>query len=346
MEIDNSVYGVLNYQQLENFCKKMSVNAENLKANFDGWRKLVLYTEDLIFLFPRNPDGIEWLDTEISAYEFLNKYNIQVIPRFIERVRKPEISFYEFAAVSRLKGEAYSKYEKEITYEEITKLLEDLARLFTLWHNIPLEEIPSKIKTRKIHDETIYHWELKFLDPKTTDEAFNFVLENIKQQINKNKQAFLEILISKETEQIWRECLKELVSLDSVLLHSDIHEDQILIDSKESMNISGIIDWETVRVGNPVWEFNFFEWGFGIWKWWKHFSKIRSNMWEMYLSERRIQLKYSEGLDLFYTLSEFLIVLDSKKSLATLIENEQEKSIQRCLEKLVLITEKLKKEKR
>ncbi|MCE7739211.1 MAG: aminoglycoside phosphotransferase family protein [Candidatus Heimdallarchaeota archaeon] len=339
MEIDNSVYGVLNYQQLENFCERMSINAENLKANFDGWRKLILYSDDKVFLFPRDPRGVKWLDIEIQAYEVLNEFNDIPVPVLFERVKDDTISYYEFAMVSRLKGTAYSKFEPELPISSVTKMLQNLANLFASWHNIPLESIPQKIKERELFDPKLYEWEIKTLNHATLKESLSSTYRILEDYLNKQGHELGKELLSKDTVDLWLYCLEEVVALSPVFLHSDIHEDQILIDSEENMKITGILDWETARIGNPVWEFNFFEWGYGIWKWRENFNDFRRMMWNTYLSKRKINLESLEGLNLFYALSEFLRSLD-----APIAKNDE--SIDLSLLSLTEVTQKIRKEKK
>jgi aminoglycoside phosphotransferase (APT) family kinase protein len=51
--------------------------------------------------------------------------------------------------------------------------------------------------------------------------------------------------------------------LPHVLVHGDIHEDQLLaLDGQ----LTGILDWETVRIDHPFWDFDFAEWGTGLWR--------------------------------------------------------------------------------
>ncbi len=336
MTLDKCIYGVLNWQQLEYFCKRFDLKPTQIKANFDGWRKLILYTEDRVFMFPRDPRVIEWLDVEIATYELLNNYKNLPVPFLLERVRDEKISYYDFAVVSRLRGLAYSKYEKDVSLDKVEKMLENLAELFALWHEIPLQDIPAKIRKRPIFDETIYQWELEILDLSTMKEAFDFAFEELTRYIKENGENYFESLITERTKNLWESCLLEIVSLEPVFLHSDIHEDQILIDTLENMKITGILDWETVRVGNPIWEFNFYEWGYGIWDWRKRFNELRRKMWKIYLDKREIKLSNYEGLNVFYAISEFL------KSLSKPIA-EHENSILLSLESLVEITRELEK---
>ena len=51
--------------------------------------------------------------------------------------------------------------------------------------------------------------------------------------------------------------------LPHVLVHGDIHEDQLLVVDGQ---ITGILDWETARVDHPFWDFDLCEWGTGLWR--------------------------------------------------------------------------------
>jgi aminoglycoside phosphotransferase (APT) family kinase protein len=338
MKIDNSVFGVLNYEQFEKFCDKMKLKPENIKANFDGWRKLVLESTDKVFLFPRDPNGVEWLDIEMLAYEVLNKQDYIPAPILFKRIKDQSISYYEFAVVSKLKGIAYSKLENNVTYENVKTMLRNLSELFALWHDIPLESIPQKIKDREIYDASKYEWEIRILDQKTMKKSLQVSYKILEDYLDKQDPQIGKELLSEDTILLWTDCLEEIVNLDHVLLHSDIHEDQILVSSEEDMEITGILDWETVRINNPVWEFNFFEWGFGIWEWRKNFNEFRRMMWKDYLKKRKINLKSSEGLNLFYALSEFL------RSLEKPIANNEDSVILSVLS-LVDSTQKIREEK-
>jgi aminoglycoside phosphotransferase (APT) family kinase protein len=344
MKANESIHGILNHKQLEFFCEKFNIEPSELKANFDGWRKLVLYTDDKVFLFPRNPRVVFWLDIETVTYELFNKYPKLPVPRLIDKVTDDKISYYDFTVASRLKGISYSKLEDEVTYEEVSIMLCNLTSTFVLWHEIPVHVLPEKIKQRTtLYDEEKYKWEIQLLNPETMHEAIDHVFEIVVQNAEKYSTERLELLNSSNTKRIWIECLEEIVNLPHVLIHSDIHEDQILVDSKEDMQITGILDWETAMFGHPIWEFNFLEWGFGIWKWWDNFSDFRREMWRIYSEGRSIKLQSLEGLDLFYTLSEFLIVLKPNASLRTLIGQTFESSLIKCLEKLSTITSELQK---
>ncbi|MHA2497897.1 MAG: aminoglycoside phosphotransferase family protein, partial [Candidatus Hodarchaeales archaeon] len=234
MKVDECIHAVLNHGQLEYFCEKFNLEASDIKSNFDGWRKLVLYTNDRVFIFPRDPSVVEWLEREILAYEIMDGFDHLPVPKLLERVNNSKISYYEFAVITRLNGIAYSKLEDEISLDDLTKMLLNLAKVIASWHEIPTKDLPAKIRQKNYLDETLYSWEIKALNPSTMMEAFAFVHKTILEYAEKYHKNLFEILRSDKTRSLWIACLKEIVSLPHVLLHADIHEDQILVESKET----------------------------------------------------------------------------------------------------------------
>jgi aminoglycoside phosphotransferase (APT) family kinase protein len=69
-----------------------------------------------------------------------------------------------------------------------------------------------------------------------------------------------------------------------VLVHGDIHEDQLLADGGR---LTGVLDWETARIDPPFWDFDFGEWGTGLWR--RHrrdFSTLWAQGWHAYAQVR------------------------------------------------------------
>jgi aminoglycoside phosphotransferase (APT) family kinase protein len=61
----------------------------------------------------------------------------------------------------------------------------------------------------------------------------------------------------------WADLLARAARHAPVLIHGDIHEDQLLADDGR---LTGVLDWETARIDHPFWDFDFGEWGTGIWR--------------------------------------------------------------------------------
>lgn len=343
MEYDSSVFGVLNYRQFEKFYERFNLLPSQIRANFDGWRKLVLYTEDLVFMFPRDPTGVEWLEKEALAYEIMDVYDNLPVPKLIERVSDREISYYDFLVVSRIKGSAYARFEDEVNLQDVRKMFHNLTQIIPLWHEIELEEeqmemleVPSKI----VKNIGLDNWQKAVLNPEQVENALLYLQGVVEYWGRRFDFHSTDLLASKEVFLKWSNCLSEIASLKPVFVHGDIHEDQILLESKETMTIKGIIDWETVKVANPIGDFDFGEWGLKVWEWREFFSEFRREMWEIYLAKRKIDLESLEGLDLFYSMSELLWVLRTpEKEYFPITGLDYEGSIQYYLEKLVKILE-------
>src|SRR5438309_1492540 len=85
----------------------------------------------------------------------------------------------------------------------------------------------------------------------------------------------------------WADLLTSAAQLAPVLVHGDIHEDQILADGDR---LTGIIDWETARVDHPFWDFDLGEWGTGPWRRRRRdFSALWARGWRAYAQARGLE---------------------------------------------------------
>jgi hypothetical protein len=79
---------------------------------------------------------------------------------------------------------------------------------------------------------------------------------------------------------VWADLLASAAQLAPVLVHGDIHEDQLLADGGR---LTGIIDWETARVDHPFWDFDLGEWDTGLWQRRRcDFSALWARGWRAY----------------------------------------------------------------
>jgi aminoglycoside phosphotransferase (APT) family kinase protein len=73
-----------------------------------------------------------------------------------------------------------------------------------------------------------------------------------------------------------------------VLVHGDIHDDQLLADGDR---LTGIIDWETARVDHPFWDFDLGQWGTGLWRRRRRdFSALWARGWRAYALARGLDV--------------------------------------------------------
>ena len=82
----------------------------------------------------------------------------------------------------------------------------------------------------------------------------------------------------------WADLLASAAAHRPVLVHGDIHEDQLLADGER---LTGILDWETARIDHPFWDFDLGEWGTGLWRRRRRdFSALWARGWRAYALAR------------------------------------------------------------
>ena len=95
-----------------------------------------------------------------------------------------------------------------------------------------------------------------------------------------------------------------------VLVHGDIHEDQLLVVDGR---LTGILDWETARIDHPFWDFDLSEWGTGLWRHHRlEFSHLWSVAWRSYANERGLDRDPSP-LETAFRIRHALFVLDTDR---------------------------------
>ena len=245
--------------QAERFGALTGADTDRLVLNVTGWNKLVLLDSDRVFLFPRAVSGVEWFEREIAAYRALAETGLTVVPRLLGRWEDPEIYPFPFAAVTRLRGEVPAEPEG---------LVEQLGRAIARWHE--LEPPPLAEARPPQHHEAAHHrWLRRALDPATTAEAAAEAADRLGRP---------------DRASAWADLLGSAARLGPVLVHGDIHEDQLLA---EDGRLTGVIDWETVRVDHPFWDFDLGEWGTGLWR--RHrrdFGALWARGWRCYATTR------------------------------------------------------------
>jgi len=311
----NPISAVLTPRQLGKLCRVFSLQPSDLETDFDGWCKHVLMSRDVVFLFPRNPRFVRAMRRELSLYEHFAGLGPPTLPELIKRVKDGEISYYEFGAVTRLRGVPFSAFLRELSPDRMEKVLVNLAEAIAVWHSIPAAELPEflSLPTRPAPKRiNLDNWHRKVLSPATAEEAVSFIYRFVRRT---SPGGSLPGIIAREaeTKARWTTAIRDLAELRHVLVHGDVHEGHILVEPP-SLKITGVVDWQTARMDNPVWDFNFGEWGMGICKWWDHLMSFRRLMWQRYLEARAMRLSTPEGLNLFYTLWDMIWLLYKRRN--------------------------------
>ncbi len=279
--VGQAVSAVLIPPQAARFASLTGADTDRLVLNVTGWNKLVLLDSGRVFLFPRAAGGVEWFEREIAAYRALAETGLTVVPRLLGRWTDPEIYPFPFAAVTRLRGKVPAEPEC---------LVEQLGRAIARWHE--LEPPPLAEARPPQHHEAAHHrWLRRALDPATSAEA---------------AAAAADRLGRPDRVRAWADLLGSAARLGRVLVHGDIHEDQLLA---EDGRLTGVIDWETVRVDHPFWDFDLGEWGTGLWRRRRgDFGALWARGWRSYATTRGLDTD-SRPLETAFRLRQALQLL-------------------------------------
>jgi aminoglycoside phosphotransferase (APT) family kinase protein len=279
--VGRPVNAVLAPPQAARFAALAGVDLDRLVLNVTGWNKLVLLDTDRVLLFPRSADGVEWFEREMAAYRALADTGLSVVPRLLDRWEDPEIYPFPFAAVTRLRGEVPAEPET---------LVEQLGRAIACWHELDPPPLAGARPPRH-HDAAHHRWLRRALDPATSGEAAAEAAGRLGRP---------------DRGPAWAELLGSAARLAPVLVHGDIHEDQLLA---EDGRLTGIIDWETARVDHPFWDFDLGEWGTGLWRRRRRdFSALWARAWRAYAAARRLDAD-SRPLETAFRLRQALHLL-------------------------------------
>lgn len=299
---DVCLQAVLIPPQEERLRARFDLVGAELRADVTGWHKYAILAGERVFLFPRHAEWVEGLERELAAYAVLDEVVGVPAPRLLGRHEDPAVWPHPFGCVSRLSGVRYGSVERETPPERLGDLLVRLANLIAAWHSAPLDAVPEALASAPPPSVPVgldHGWGRAALHPGGLVPAVEAL------------HARLSALgLGTPPPDRWVEPLRDLTTLAPVLVHGDVHEDQILIADAASLRITGILDWETARVDHPVWDFNFGEWGHGIWERRQRFAAFRRRMWVAYCARRGMACGEASALHLFYSLVEMAWCLD------------------------------------
>jgi aminoglycoside phosphotransferase (APT) family kinase protein len=280
------LWAVLIPPRLARFRELVDIGDEPLEIDLTGWNKFVLLGPASVYLFPRRADGVEWFEFELAAYRALERVGIRIVPRVEGQWLDESVYPYPFAAVSRLPG---------LHPLNASDLLDQLGRSIAQWHGI----VPPELRGARPpghHDRSDNRWLRRALDPTTTRDAVAEAADR---------------LASPDRIERWIERLEAWAQLPHVLVHGDLHEDQLLVVDGQ---LTGILDWETARIDHPFWDFDLAEWGTGLWR--RHrfeFSRLWSVAWRSYAVERGLDID-PLPLETAFRLRHALFLLDNERN--------------------------------
>ena len=273
---DDPVLAVVSPPRLERFRELAGIGPDDVvTADFGGWSKLVLLTRDLALLFPRNHDHVEPLQWELEALRVVAQAGLAEIPEVVAVWQAKEVSPYPVVAVRRLSGTILEGLLEELDADVIGHVLEQVGRMAARWHGVAAGPLLARPPRNLDHREGIDA--LLGTAPRAPDPA---------EEAGHLRQA---LGLDAAAEGRARSALARARTLAPVVVHSDIHEAQLLVDPENGFNVTGIIDWQTARVDHPFTELDLGEWGPTIWRMHRAtFPALRRRYWNAYAAARSL----------------------------------------------------------
>jgi aminoglycoside phosphotransferase (APT) family kinase protein len=282
--------GVLHTARLDDFCRRFALRRGDLEANFDGWHKRVILSPAHAFLFPRYDEDVAQVEREAAALAALA--DLDIAPKLVGRWDEPDISPYPFLQTVRRSGTTYADLEDDLTLDEIACVLEQLGAATARWHVLAIDELPGPLN--EAPDRDLWSGgllEAESLRPRLADAARR--LADVLPDDLAPRSSWVDV---------WHATLSPLTELAHVFTHGDIHETQLLVD--DDLTLLAVLDWDHAGVAHPTRDFNFGEWGFGIFSWEERFDVLYERYWEAYRLARDAALPDHRSLFLYRTLSD------------------------------------------
>jgi hypothetical protein len=343
MKHDGRIAAALNSWQLERFCSVFHVASGELEVVLSGWHKISIMSRDRVFLIPRAPQNARRLSRELSFYEWIDGRCPVPVPHLITRLRDRKISSCEIGVVSRLPGVPFAQRMLDVDAQQRARFLVRLAAVTAVWHHIAMDDLPAALSTRPPSTSSplsTANWHRRVLIPGFTSYAVGFIYRFVR-RLAAGKE--LPAMLANETATValWTDACIELARLSPVLVHGDMHEHHVMVEPG-SLSILGIVDWETVRAGNPVWDFNFGEWSTAICQWWSDLPDQRAGMWLRYLADRGLTVRHGEGLNLCFTLWDLLWMVHARRKTGNIVTGtDYPTAVEIHLQKLAGVTARL-----
>lgn len=270
LERHDPVFAVVAPPRLPRFRELAGLGDDDVvTADFSGWSKLALLSADHAFLFPRDHTHVEYLQREVEALRVVAPVGLGEVPAVHAVWDDPALSPLPVVVVTRLPGRLLSDRIEALSAEEVGDVLEQIARLAARWHQAdpgPLADRPPRTHPPQALVDDL-------LGGLPVDEAVERAAASLDLDV-RERRAFAD-------------ALEQARTLAPVLVHGDVHEGQVLVDG--DLQVTGVIDWQTARVGHPFTEFDLGEWGTGTWRGHRRsFPELRRRQWRSYAEARAL----------------------------------------------------------
>lgn len=244
---------------------------EPIEANFTGWSKLVLLGPEVVVMVPRNHTQVPPLRRELAALEVVAGLGIPGVAELRAVIEDPDLGPYPFVVCERLPGVPLADVIESVPAAALGDLFEDLGRRVARWHEVPVGGLPLVFERR---------------DAVEPIERFLAGLD-----------------LSGSEQKAAQSALARARSLESVLVHGDLHEGQLLVGG-DGPAITGILDWQTARIDHPFVDFDLGEWGTALWRAHRQsFPDLRQRAWAGYAEARGLSADLALVFEWFHATS-------------------------------------------
>lgn len=326
---------IFNQEQQKEFENQFKISPFEAELNISGIQKIVFLIDDTAILFFKNQQAYKESKNEEKIYKHLSKLGSKKFPYLLKRIINKKLSPFPILVVKRLYGNTLYDNWKNLDRSGILNIYKELGNIVANYHEAYIKS-PIKLKRycsnySKIDD---YNWLSLVCNIKTTNRAFNYLSKQIKSSVNKHFPECAGKLLSKDLINKWKRATLPIAKLQKTLVHTDLHEGQILINKDEKDNsykVSGIPDWGAATTDVILWDFFFNEEC-------NYASKtiyptiikdIRKTMWTEYCKVRNIKIPF-ESFNLVFNLN-YLIKIEKMISKEKIWHDFMKKTIEEVI---------------
>ena len=279
------------------FRELTQVGHQPLTVETGGWAKLAVLSPDRVFLFPRR--GRETgLVRGARACRFLSEAGVRVAPAVVGDWDE-QTSLGPLVAFERRGGRPWTDLEETATLDQVSELMAGLGRAIAGWHSIDTNLVPDELSGPPP------------VDPKPAlDELLGLSGESA------TATATVLLQPDRATAALWEAAVSSVAAMDPVFLHGDVCENQLLVD--DELSVTTVLDWDTCGVGHPLYDLDFGEWGFPLFRWEADFPRLRRALWQGYSVGREGEsLPAAEEVELVFALAE-MVALEVRRRQSSL----------------------------
>ena len=210
-----------------------------------GWDSFVLEVNgELIFRFPMRDDVLVYLRREMYLLPLLEPALSTPIPHFSWIGQGDGTYHYPFVGYRKIQGVALE--DESITQAQLAALAPALTRFLNELHHFPTAQAAQA----GVEEYTPEAWRERYREryEDLQKRVFHLLDENLRE----------------ESTRLWEDFLTDRTSLDfqPALIHADLNCEHIFC-APERGELTGVIDWGDVAIGDPALDFVGLHYGHG-----------------------------------------------------------------------------------